>query len=78
MNHETLPAQGPVDVNVRPLVVVQRVWVQTSNDFNAVERTRTLVVTPETPIGEVMRWAAAANVLVRQANGDLMNRNMNS
>lgn len=65
MNHETLPAQGPVDVNVRPLVVVQRVWVQTSSDFNAVERTRTLAVTPETTVGEVMRWATAGSVLGR-------------
>jgi len=58
-------AQGPVDVNVRPLVVVQKVWVQTSIDYNSVERTRTLAVTPDTTIGEVMRWAAAANVLGR-------------
>ena len=65
MNHETLPARGPVDVNVRPLVVVQKVWVQTSSDYNAVERTRTLAVTPETTIGEVMRWAEAGSVLGR-------------
>ena len=65
MNQEPLPAQGPVDVNVRPLVVVQKVWVQTSSDYNAVERTRTLAVTPETTVGEVMRWAMAANVLGR-------------
>lgn len=58
-------AHGPVDVNVGLLVVVQRVWVQTSSDFNAVERTRTLAVTPETTVGEVMRWAAAAHVLER-------------
>jgi len=58
-------AQGPVDVNVRPLVVVQKVWVQTSIDYNSVERTRTLAVTPDTTVGEVMRWAAAANVLGR-------------
>ena len=65
MNHETLPAQGPVDVNVRLLVVVQKVWTQVSADYDAVERTRTLAVTPETTIGEVMRWAAACNVLGR-------------
>ena len=65
MSNETMPAQGPVDVNVRPLVVVQKVWVQTSSDYNAVERTRTLTVTPETTIGEVMRWAGSANVLGR-------------
>ena len=58
-------AQGPVDVNVRPLVVVQKVWVQTSSDYNSVERTRTLAVTPETTVGEVMRWAANCNVLGR-------------
>lgn len=50
---------------VRPLVVVQKVWVQTSSDYNSVERTRTLAVTPETTVGEVMQWAAAANVLGR-------------
>lgn len=50
---------------VRPLVVVQKVWVQTSSDYNSVERTRTLSVTPETTVGEVMQWAAAANVLGR-------------
>jgi len=65
MNHETLPAQGPVDVNVRPLVVVQKVWVQASSDYDAVERTRTLAVTPETTVGEVMRWAMATNALGR-------------
>ena len=58
-------AQGPVDVNVRSLVVVQTVWVQVSADYDAVSKTRTLVVTPETTVGEVMRWAAAGNVLGR-------------
>ena len=56
---------SPLDIPVRQLVVVQKVWVQTSSDYNAVERTRTLAVTPETTVGEVMRWAAAANVLGR-------------
>ena len=57
---------SPLDIPVRPLVVVvQKVWVQTSSDYNAVERTRTLAVTPETTVGEVMQWAAAANVLGR-------------
>ena len=57
---------SPLDIHVRPLVVVvQKVWVQTSSDYNAVERTRTLAVPPETTIGEVMRWAAAGNVLGR-------------
>lgn len=65
MNHEPMPAQGPVDANVRPLVVVQRVWVQVSADYDATERTRTLAVTPDTTVGEVMRWAAAGNVLGR-------------
>ena len=65
MNHEPMPAQGPVDANVRPLVVVQMVWVQVSADYDSVARTRTLAVTPETTIGEVMRWAAAGNVLGR-------------
>ena len=62
---EATIAQGPVDVNVRPLVVVQKVWVQVSADYDATERTRTLAVTPETTVGEVMRWAAAGNVLGR-------------
>jgi hypothetical protein len=58
-------AQDPVDVNVRPLVVVQKVWVQVSADYDATERTRTIAVTPDTTVGEVMRWAAAGNVLGR-------------
>ena len=65
MNNEPLPAQGPVDVNVRPLVVVQKVWVQTSSDYNSVERTRTLAVSPDTTVAEIMRWAMVANVLGR-------------
>ena len=65
MNHETLMAQGPVECRVRPLVVVQKVWVQVSADYDAAARTRTIAVTPETTIGEVMRWAAAGNVLGR-------------
>ena len=65
MSETLIPAQGPVDVNVRPLVVVQTVWVQVSADYDSVARTRTLAVTPETTIGEVMRWAAAGNVLGR-------------
>ena len=65
MKNKPMPAQGPVDVNVRPLVVVQKVWVQVSADYDATERTRTLAVTPETTVGEVMRWAAAGNVLGR-------------
>ena len=57
---------SPLDIPVRPLVVVvQKVWVQTSSDYNAVERTRTLAVTPETTVGEVLRWAAAGDVLGR-------------
>ena len=63
MNHETLMAQGPVECRVRPLVVVQTVWVQVSADCDTVARTRTLAVTPETTIGEVMRWAAAGMCL---------------
>ena len=65
MNHEQLPAQGPVDVNVRPLVVVQKVWVQVSADYDAAQRTRTLAVSPDTTVAEIMRWAAAGNVLGR-------------
>ena len=65
MNRETPMAQGPVECRVRPLIVVQKVWVQVSADYDAAERTRTLAVTPETTIGEVMRWAAAGNVLGR-------------
>ena len=62
----TVIAASPLDIPVRPLVVVvQKVWVQTSSDYNAVERTRTLAVTPETTVGEVLRWAAAGNVLGR-------------
>jgi len=63
--NDTLAGASPVDVNVRPLVVVQTVWVQVSADYDSVARTRTLAVTPETTIGEVMRWAAAGNVMGR-------------
>lgn len=37
MNHETLMAQGPVECRVRPLVVVQKVWVQVSADYDAAD-----------------------------------------
>lgn len=52
-------------INERAVVVVQKVWVQVSADYDAVERTRTFAVTPDTTVGEVMRWAAAGNVLGR-------------
>ena len=55
----------PLERRVRPLVVVQTVWVQVSADYDSVARTRTLAVTPEMIVGEVMRWAAAGNVLGR-------------
>ena len=58
-------AAGPLEASVRPLVVVQTVWVQVSSDYEAVARTRTLAVTPDTTVGEVMRWAAAGSVLGR-------------
>ena len=60
---------SPLDIPVMQFVVVQRVWVQTSSDFNSVERTRTIAVTPETTVAEVMRWAEAANVL---GSGDVV------
>ena len=53
------------DTPIRPFVVVQKVWVQTSADFDSVDKTRTMTVSPETQIGEVMRWASAGNVLGR-------------
>lgn len=72
MKNETMQAQGPVDVNVRQLVVVQKVWVQTSSDYNAVERTRTLAVTPETTVGKVfgvshlMRYFSKQSLMWKQ------------
>jgi hypothetical protein len=54
-----------VECRARLLVVVQKVWVQVSADYDASERTRILAVTPETTVGEVMRWAAAGSVLGR-------------
>lgn len=47
----------------KSLVVVQEVWVQTSSDFATVKRFRTLAVTPETKVGEIMDWAKAAHVI---------------
>lgn len=38
-------------------VVSQRVWDQTSADYNAQSRTRTKVVTSQTTVGEIMEWA---------------------
>ena len=43
--------------------MVQDVWVQVSADYNAVKRSRTLVVKPETTIAEVMQWAEKPNTL---------------
>jgi hypothetical protein len=48
-----------------PFVVIQKVWIQVSADYAAAENTRTLVVTPETTVSEIMRWAANCSVLGR-------------
>lgn len=49
----------------KSFVVVQQVWVQVSSDCDTVGRFRTIVVTPETTVGEVMRWAAVGRVIGR-------------
>lgn len=49
----------------KSFVVVQQVWVQVSSDCDTVGRFRTIVVTPETTVGEVMRWAAVGCVIGR-------------
>lgn len=38
-------------------VASQRVWDQTSADYNAQSRTRTKIVTSQTTVGEIMEWA---------------------
>ena len=50
-------------------VVVQKVWVQASSDYDAVAKTRTLAVNSETTVGEIVTWAATANAL---AVGDVI------
>ena len=50
-------------------VAVQKVWMQASSDYDAVAKTRTLVVNSETTIAEVMAWAKEANAL---AVGDVV------
>lgn len=49
---------GPVSY-----VVVQKVWCQVSADCDTVERARTVVVSPETTVAEIMRWASNCNVI---------------
>ena len=47
------------------IVLVQKLWLQASSDGHAVERTRTLVVKPDTTIAEVVLWAATGDALQR-------------
>lgn len=44
-------------------VAVQKVWVQTSGDYQAERRTRTLILSPDTTVAEIMRWARNGNLL---------------
>lgn len=44
-------------------VLVQQVWVQVSPDYETSMNTRTRIVTSETTVAEIMRWAAFPNVL---------------
>lgn len=53
----------------KSFIVVQEVWVQTSSDYDAVKRFRTLAVTPETSVGEIMEWANIPRVL---GSGDVV------
>ena len=50
-------------------VAVQKVWRQASSDYDAVARTRTLVVTGETTVKDIMSWAKDVNAL---AVGDVV------
>lgn len=50
-------------------VIVQRVWSQVSSDYQAAVSTRTLVVTPETTVAEIMAWAKKPYCL---AKGDIV------
>ena len=50
-------------IKQQTFIAVQKVWQQVSANYDAVERIRTLAITPETTVGEVMRWASASNVL---------------
>jgi hypothetical protein len=48
---------------VSMFVVVQEVWSQVSPDYETVQRLRTLIVSPETTVGEIMEWSARCNVV---------------
>ncbi len=50
-------------------VAVQKVWRQASSDYDAVAKTRTLVINSETTAGEIMAWAKDVNAL---AAGDVI------
>lgn len=50
---------------MKKFIVVQRVFVQVSSDYQTVCKARTLIVTPATTVGEIMHWAKAANVVER-------------
>lgn len=56
-------------------VVVQEVWSQVSPDYETVQRRRTLIVTPETTVGEIMEWAERCNVI---GKGDVVLTNPDS
>lgn len=50
-------------------VVTQEIWVQSSANYDGIKKLRTLIVTPETTIRDVMKWAEKCNVL---ASGDIV------
>ena len=52
-------------MKIKELIVVQKVWVQVSADYDTTEKTRMLAVTSEITVGEVMRWAATGNFVGR-------------
>lgn len=56
------------DQHTKKYVVMQKAWYQASGNYDAVEKVRTLIVTSDTPIGEIMRWADEHNSL---AAGDV-------
>lgn len=45
----------------KKIVLVQRVWLQSSADYQAVERVRCKLVSQDTKVGDVLNWAKTEN-----------------
>lgn len=62
-------SEQPQQERKLPFVVVQRVWIQTSADYNAELLTRTLIVSPDTTLEQIIEWSKAGSFL---AMGDVV------